>query len=170
MARDPVILLILADQGATAINIYLSSLGQSSADKRLFTLTSTSILVKAIRTGLVIPEESIMLSLSATDVLPSGESVINAAIPHPLRARQLRHGRAHLVGSVMDFKSISLDNSVSTVGGGVVILKIIDMAQTSEELAHTLGVLGDMLKDSWSASEEMERIRKWSYSHDYSQH
>lgn len=54
----------------------------------------------------------------------------------------------------------SLDESVSAVGGGVVLLKMIDLSQTKEELATTLAILRDTIKDSWKASEEMERIRE----------
>jgi hypothetical protein len=54
----------------------------------------------------------------------------------------------------------SLDESTSCVGGGTVVLKMIDLSLTSEELAATLGILRDLIKDSWSASEEMERIRE----------
>lgn len=123
-------------------------------------MPNTSILVKAIRTGLAIPEENVLLSLSAGDVTSDGQTVVNAAVPHPIRAKQLRHGLAHIVGDLLCFRTINLDDSVSTVGGGTVLLKMIDMAQTSEELATTLGILKDMLRDSWSASEEMERIRE----------
>ena len=42
------------------------------------------------------------------------------------------------------------------------MLKLIDMAETSSELATTLKMLGDMIQHSWSASEEMERIRELS--------
>ena len=150
----------IVDEGATSINIYLSTLGQSAADKRLFTMPNTSAIVKAIRTGPAIPEEHILLSLSASDMLPSEETIVNAAVPHPWRARQLRHGLARLHGDVHAFSPCHLDDSVEAVGGGAVILKLIDMSQTSEELASTLAILRDMIKDSWRASEEMERIRE----------
>jgi len=150
----------IVDEGATSINIYLSTLGQNAADKRLFTMPNTSAIVKAIRTGPAIPEEHILLSLSASDMLPSEETIVNAAVPHPWRARQLRHGLARLHGDVHAFSPCHLDDSVEAVGGGAVILKLIDMSQTSEELASTLGILRDMIKDSWRASEEMERIRE----------
>lgn len=123
-------------------------------------MPNTSILVKAIRAGLAIPEEHILLSFSARDVLDLGEHVVNAAVPHPIRAKQLRHGLAHLVGNLEAFRSADLDEAVSTVGGGTVVLKLVDMAQTAEELASTLSIMRDMLSDSWSASEEMERIRE----------
>ncbi len=37
---------------------------------------------------------------------------------------------------------------------------MVDMAETPEELFNTLSILRDLLKDSWQASEEMERIRE----------
>jgi len=40
---------------------------------------------------------------------------------------------------------------------------MIDLAQTSNELAAALNILRDLIKDSWKASEEMERIRRSSY-------
>jgi hypothetical protein len=149
----------VADEGATSINIYLSTLGQNAADKRLFTLPNTSAIVKAIRTGPAIPEEHILLSLSASDIQPSEESIVNAAVPHPWRARQLRHGLAKLHGDIHAFSPCPLDDSVEAVGGGAVILKLVDLSQTSEELASALSILRDLIKDSWRASEEMERIR-----------
>lgn len=149
-----------ADEGATSINIYLSSLGQNASDKRLFTTPNSSILVKAIRSGPAIPEENILLSLSASDLQPSEETVVNAAVPHPWRARQLRHGLAQLRGDVHAFSPQHLDDSVSAVGGGAVILKLVDLSQTPEELYSSLAILREMIRDSWRASEEMERIRK----------
>jgi hypothetical protein len=40
------------------------------------------------------------------------------------------------------------------------VLKLVDLSQTPEELASALSILRDLIKDSWRASEEMERIRK----------
>ncbi|WVQ96281.1 hypothetical protein IAU59_003385 [Kwoniella sp. CBS 9459] len=148
----------LTYEGATSINIYLSNLAREGKDKKLFTHASNSILVRAIRSGPAIPEETISLSLSARDYDPSQGSCVNAAVPHPYRARQLRHGTAQLIGNVQPFTASSLDESTTAVGGGLVILKLVDLSRTKEELISTLGILRDMIKDSWSASEEMERI------------
>ncbi|WVQ84943.1 hypothetical protein IAT38_007106 [Cryptococcus sp. DSM 104549] len=148
----------LTYEGATSINIYLSNLAQIASDKRLFTQANNSILVRAIRSGHVLPEESTLLSLSARDYDPAHDVCVNAAVPHPFRARQLRHGTAKLVGNVRPFCAMSLDESVKAVGGGLVVLKMVAMSTSKEELAGTLGVLRDMIRDSWAASEEMERI------------
>jgi hypothetical protein len=85
--------------------------------------------------------------------------VLNAAVPHPFRAQQLRHGTGRLIGNVDVYSSDGLDESVESVGGGTVVLKMIDMSQSSEELLGSLSVLREMTKECWSASEEMERIR-----------
>nr|XP_018262052.1 uncharacterized protein I303_05067 [Kwoniella dejecticola CBS 10117]OBR84210.1 hypothetical protein I303_05067 [Kwoniella dejecticola CBS 10117] len=148
----------LTYEGATSINIYLSNLAREGKDKKIFTHSSNSILVRAIRSGPAIPEDMIMLSLAARDYDFTLGSCINAAIPHPLRAKQLRHGTARLVGNISPFSATSLDESTSAVGGGLVLLKLVDLSKTKEELVTTLGMFKDLIKDSWSASEEMERI------------
>ena len=144
--------------------MYLSAQAQGATDKRIFSTASNSVLVKAIRQGPAFPEENILLSLCSKDIIttPSGLACVNGAVPHPFRAKQLRYGVATFVGgvgSIEGFASHALDESVSCVGGGAVVLKMIDLAQTSDELAATLSMLRDMIKDSWSASEEIERIR-----------
>ncbi|ADV25860.1 hypothetical protein I305_04819 [Cryptococcus gattii E566] len=148
----------LTYEGATSINIYLHRVAQSAKDKRLFAHPSSSILVRAIRSGYVLPEDSIILSLSAKDYDLSQDACVNGAIAHPCRAKQLRYGTVKLLGNVQPFKSISLDESVQAVGGGLVMLKMIAISQTKEELLATLSILRDAIKDSWSTSEEMERI------------
>lgn len=106
-----------------------------------------------------------MASLCAKDRLPpapkdKGDFVLNGAIPHSARARDFKYGKAELVGNVYSYSASDLDVAVSTVGGPVVILKLIDLARNAEELETTLGVLHEMLRHSWRASEEMERIRE----------
>nr|XP_019045287.1 hypothetical protein I302_05676 [Kwoniella bestiolae CBS 10118]OCF24217.1 hypothetical protein I302_05676 [Kwoniella bestiolae CBS 10118] len=148
----------LTYEGATSINIYLNNMARVGNDKKLFAHSSNSILVRAIRSGPAIPEDIIILSLAARDYDPNLGACINAGVPHPLRARQLRHGTARLVGNVSPFSVTSLDESTTAVGGGLVLLKLVDLSRTKEELTSTLGMFKDMIKDSWSASEEMERI------------
>lgn len=122
------------------------------------------MLARAIRSGPTITEEIILLSVSARDATPD-DCCINAAVPHPFRARQLRHGVLHLVGRVYPYSVRNLDQASSTIGGGTAILQMIDLAQTSEELLATLSIMRDLLKDSWTASEEMERIRVFVFVH-----
>ena len=129
----------------------------------MFTNPARSLIARAIRHGPTFAEENIVLSLNAHSVIRNEgvlEKCINGASLHPALAAQIRHGIASVVGSLETHTTASLDESVTTVGGGVVILKMIDLSTTSEQLAITLGLLRDMIKDSWIASEEMERIRK----------
>ena len=149
---------LIADEGATSINVYLSALALTAADKKMFTSPAHSILVRAIRQGPAFAEESILLSLSAKDV--EGDTCLNSAIPHPYRAKQVRNGTLKMVGDVDTHTAMSLDESVACVGGGTVILKTIDLSNSTDELLIGLGLLRDMIRDCWSASEEMERIRE----------
>ena len=151
--------MIPVDEAATSINIYFTSVAQGDPEKKLASIPANSTLARAIRSGPVLPEESILLSFSAKDILQDGRCV-NAAIPHPFRASQFRNGTARLIGSLSSHSSPNMDESLSTVGGGAIVLKLIDLAQTPDELACTLNILRDLIKDSWKASEEMERIRE----------
>lgn len=157
----------MIDKGATSVNLYLHGLAQAaSQQKTIPLLPSNSALVRAIRSGPSIAEENIMLSLCSKDALigedgAPGEFVLNGAVTHAFFARDVRYGRAKMVDHVFPFATTSMDEAVSTVGGGVVVLKLIDLAEDSEQLATTLTILQDMIRDSWSASEEMERIRTY---------
>ncbi|WOO83333.1 Beige 1 [Vanrija pseudolonga] len=154
----------LTYKGATSVNLYLHGLAQAaSQQKTIPLLPSNSALVRAIRSGPSIAEENIMLSLCSKDALTGedgapGSFVLNGAVTHAFFARDVRYGRAKMVDHVFPFATTSMDEAVSTVGGGVVVLKLIDLAEDSEQLATTLTILQDMVRDSWSASEEMERI------------
>lgn len=154
----------LTYEDATSINIHLHGLATAAQQKALALLPANSQLVRAISTGPAIAEDNIMFSLCASDVLESlpGEDdfVLNGAVPHASRARDFKYGRAKLVGNIFPYAANDLDVTISSVGGGIVALKLVDLAKDSAELNITLGVLWDMLKYSWAASEEMERIRK----------
>lgn len=154
----------LTYEDATSINIHLHSLATTAQQKALALLPSNSQLVRAISAGPAIPEDNIMFSLAAHDVLPpmAGEEdfVLNGAVPHASRARDFKYARAKLVGSVFPYAAPDLDATISSVGGGVVALKLVDLASDAGELRVALGVLWDMLRYSWAASEEMERIRE----------
>lgn len=123
------------------------------------------MLVKAIRTGCAIAEENVLLSLSAkdayaTDAYSALDRCTNGAIPNKSRARQLRQGWVWLEGRVEVFSAANIDETTAAVGGGTVLLKMVDMARNTEELVACLSMLRDVIKDNWAGSEEMERIRE----------
>jgi hypothetical protein len=140
--------------GATAIHLYLYEQSQGALPN--------SALVRALRTGPTIPEDTIMLSLCAKDMLDP-DTVLNAAIPHAARARDFPNARARLHGAVFAYCGNDLDASIAAVGGGIVALKLVDLAK-GNQLLTALEILRDMIKNSWSASEEMERIREFESS------
>lgn len=149
----------LTYENATAINVYLHTIAQAAKQKTLALLPSNSVMVRAVRTGPAIPEDSIVFSLNAKNKFDHDvDHVLNAAIPHASRAGDFKFGRAVLHGSSFPFSTVDLDIGITTVGGAVVALKMIDIARTPEELAKTVQVLHDMTRDSWQTSEEMERI------------
>lgn len=149
----------LTYENATAINVHLHVLAQAAKQKTLALLPSNSAIVRAVKTGPAIPEDSIVFSLNAKDKLDSDyDHVLNAAIPHASRAKDFKFGRGRLHGAVFPFYTTDLDVGITTVGGAVVALKMIDMARTSDELATTIQILHDMTRDCWETSEEMERI------------
>lgn len=152
----------LTYEDATSINIHLHCVATAAQQKATALLPANSALVRAISTGPAFPEENILFSLAAKDELDSSEGkdyVLNGAVPHASRSRDFKFGRAELVGNVELFSTVDFDDSISAAGGCVVILKLVDLARTSEELLTTLSILKDMLKYGWKASEEMERIR-----------
>lgn len=149
----------LTYENATAINVHLHTMAQAAKQKTLALLPSNSAVVRAVRTGPAIAEDSIAFSLNAKDTFDGDyDHVLNAAIPHAARARDFKFGRAELHGAVFPFSTVDLDVGITTVGGAVVALKMIDIARTSQELAQTVQILYDMTKDCWQTSEEMERI------------
>lgn len=106
-----------------------------------------------------------MLSIAAKDAYSldgtgSPQYCTNGALPAISRARQVRQGVLRLMGRIEPFAQSNLDETTSAVGGGTVLLKMVDMARTTAELTACLGMLRDMIKDNWAASEEMERIRQ----------
>lgn len=67
-----------------------------------------------------------------------------------------------MMGQIDAFSGENLDETISAVGGGTFLLKLVDLAHSPEELASTLAMLRDHIKENWTASEEMERIRALS--------
>jgi hypothetical protein len=77
----------------------------------------------------------------------------------------LPSGRATVSGDVFHSSIICADTALSVVGGPAVALKLIQLSRTSAELALTLSILFDSIKESWSASEDMEKMRKAAHNH-----
>ncbi len=118
-------------------------------------------------------EDAILFSYTACNVRQPGVNwtrgspaelleafCLNSSITQPNKALESPSGRATLTGDVFASSITCTDTAIAVVGGPAVALKLVQMSQSSSELALTLAILFDSIKESWSASEDMERIRK----------
>lgn len=130
-------------------------------------LPANSYLIKAIKQGHIFPEDVILLSLSANNVIDqqSGPSnamkVLNAAIPSPVRSADPARSHAVVDGDVSIYTPLSLDEAMFVVGGPAVALKIVELASSPEELQSAVSLLVESVRENWKASEEIERMREF---------
>lgn len=162
-----------SDEAATALNIYLSQVAATAKEKRHILLTS-SYLIKAIKEGKPFPEESILFSLGAGNVYDTVASrkwsmtgervkerrVRNAALPSPNRIHEPVGGFFRFEGDAFSLRPTCLDEAISIVGGPAVALRLIELSESSKTLAASTIILWESVKESWTASEDMERMRK----------
>lgn len=132
------------------------------------TLPANSYLIKAIKQGHIFPEDQILLSMSANNT-SSVESdshteirVLNAALPSPIRSADSGRSHAAVIGDVSVHNPLCLDEAMFVVGGPAVALKIVELASTPEELLSAISLLVESVRESWKASEEIERMRAYS--------
>lgn len=129
-------------------------------------LPANSYLIKAIKQGHIFPEEEILLSYAANNAtLSRGGSVEtivhNAAIPSANRTPESVKGRAISTGDLSTYNPLCLDEAMFVVGGPAVALKIVELASSSDELLSAISLLIESVRESWKASEEIERMRKY---------
>lgn len=149
----------LTYEGATALNIYLSNLVSSKTYSGTRpALPRNSGLIKAIKEGRALPEESIMFSWTASHGARDSRIILNGAFPTPLKTLEQPQTHAIVEGDLFFFSPCSLDMAISSAGGPLVGLMLVNMAGDSSELAASLSILCDTFKESWAASEEMERM------------
>jgi hypothetical protein len=161
------------DEGATALNIYLSDMAKSIGKDGRVTLPPNSYLIKAIKEGKVFPEEHILFSFSARNTIkvePSQQNlqerllytqlqVLNAAMPAPEKGLELPSMRATLVGDVFAFQPNCLDQALNAIGGPSSGLRLVESSTSPLQLQLSVTILFELLREQWNASEEMERIR-----------
>ncbi|KAF8509163.1 beach-domain-containing protein [Hysterangium stoloniferum] len=148
---------------ATSVNIYLFSLatsrelGKSNGEEK-----DGRALVKAIKSGAGIPEESFVFALSPASV-NVGEGSGNAANMVERKGgmsdRKREEIELSLWGDVVTYRPQCLDVGVWEIGGAGILLRVVELANNPHDLCHALGVLTDTLQISWQTSEDMEHIR-----------
>jgi hypothetical protein len=130
-------------------------------------LPANSYLIKAIKQGHIFPEDVILLSLSANNVIdqqsgpPNAMKVLNAALPSSVRSADPARSHAVVVGDVSVYTPLSLDEAMFVVGGPAVALKIVELASSPEEMQSAVSLLVESVRENWKASEEIERMREF---------
>ncbi|KAJ7720932.1 beach-domain-containing protein [Mycena metata] len=169
--QDPLLVKFLTYEASTSLNMYLSTVvSKSAAASPSPALAAAPALMKVVRDGLGIAENSIIFSVSPLNCPPNEpEAAIVPANGNGANANGTVNGvggaakkapRAFVTkGDVFIVKAACLDTSLWKIGGAAVPLRLLQVANTPHEVSRALGVLVDGLRNSWQNSEDMERLR-----------
>ncbi|TDL19109.1 beach-domain-containing protein [Rickenella mellea] len=177
------ILRFLTYEASTSLNIFLSTIAASHSGSHFGVGTKTeagigagadvATLVKAIKDGVNISEESFVFALS-----PNGSTTSSGRneprpttrglgedsdLREPYVVNAVGHGTsrgvATIKGDVVVVNVLCLDVALWSVGGVAVALRLVELASTPHEMSRTLSVLTDAIRGCWQNSEDMERLR-----------
>ncbi|CAG8486905.1 4172_t:CDS:10 [Ambispora leptoticha] len=170
-------------QTSTLLNMKLDAMSRKRKDANLE--LDHLAMVNAIRgnNSQTLPEEKIIFSFSASNVLVSGQNasilgsglsegtiqalaigsankkvILNAAVPKVERALRVAHGLAYLKGDPIVAIPYGMDDSIWKIGGSAVVLRLIEKAETTKDLYKAVCTLIELIRFSWRNSEDMERI------------
>ncbi|CAG8433004.1 6306_t:CDS:10 [Ambispora gerdemannii] len=170
-------------QTSTLLNMKLDAMSRKRKDANIE--LDHLAMVNAIRgnNSQTLPEEKIIFSFSASNVLVSGQNVsilgsglsegtiqaleigsankkviLNAAVPKVERALRVAHGLAYLKGDPIIAIPYGMDDSIWKIGGSAVVLRLIEKAETTKDLYKAVCTLIELIRFSWRNSEDMERI------------
>jgi hypothetical protein len=135
------------------------------------TLPPNSYLIRGIKQGRVISEDTILFSLGAQNVVrslhrkpESAEAtkyqVMNAAAPTVAKGLASASGRANVSDGVFWMRGSSLDQAFNVAGGPCAGLHLVELAKSSSQLQLAVSILFNIVKEDWQASEEMEKMRE----------
>ncbi|KAG8889189.1 hypothetical protein FRB98_005531 [Tulasnella sp. 332] len=137
----------LTYQSATSLNIKISQ--TMGIDHGL-------VMMNALNNGFV-KEENLVFSLSPLGVCEAPMGV-GARMIMNMASRKRKEERAVLVGNVNVLSLGSLEAAVWRLGGAVLLLELIALADNERDLAHGIAILDSSIGTSWHNSEDMERI------------
>lgn len=164
--------ITITDEGATSLNIYLSQLAKVTRQGVRTTLPSNSYLIRGIKQGRVISEDTILFSLGAQNVVRSSHrnlesseatkyQVMNAAAPTVAKGLASASGRANVSDGVFWMRGSSLDQAFNIAGGPPAALHLVELANSSNQLQLAISILFNTVKEDWAASEEIEKMREF---------
>ncbi|KAK4701644.1 hypothetical protein P7C70_g4583, partial [Phenoliferia sp. Uapishka_3] len=148
---------------------------------------NNSPLVYAIRDkgSAVIPEHRIIFAFTALNVLVAGSGrglsssglsahgqqalglatrargkcIVNSAIPQIEEALVQPHGLGHLEGEPCIANPKGLDVAIWKIGGVPVALRLVELANTPEQLTQAIQLFVELISHSWRNSEDTERVQ-----------
>ncbi|CAG8480599.1 18870_t:CDS:10, partial [Gigaspora margarita] len=169
-------------QTSTLLNMRLEALSRQRGDSNI-ELDNLPI-VNAIRgnNSQTLPEDKIIFAFNASNVLVCGQNanilgaglsegtsqallgnintkvILNAAVPKVEHALRVPHGLAYMHGDPVMAVPYGMDDSIWKIGGSAVVLRLIERAETTEDLYKTVCTLIELIRFNWRNSEDMERI------------
>lgn len=159
------------------MSIYLSNMVHSARRGQRPILPQNSYLIKGIKEGRILSENSILFSFSARNIIHSGHRLrtieeklnsprfwlLNSAHPAPARIIDQSCLYGKLTGDIFTTRPLCMDQAMLTVGGPTIALKLVDMSRSAEELQCAVSILCDCVKESWQASDDMEKSRELAF-------
>ena len=125
--QDPVLTRFLTYSASTSLNVYLFSLVSARKAKEV------SPLIKAIKSGVGISEDSFVFALSpaGTDIRTMDDgrrlTVVRNALPGKVEEAEIRD-------NIVTYRPQCLDVGVWEIGGSAVLLRIVELAGVSRIL------------------------------------
>ncbi|KZV83556.1 beach-domain-containing protein [Exidia glandulosa HHB12029] len=159
--QAPSLIRFLTYEASASLNIYLSALREGVGAPSPKTPVTPrgkgpemSPLMKAIKDGVGFTEDAVVFAL-----MPAGASDDPESRRFVANAGGKNNGqKAELRGDVVCSKPQCLDVGLWQVGGPAVTLRLVELAETPQDLCTTLSILCDGLRTSWQNSEDMERM------------
>ncbi|KAG6877946.1 hypothetical protein C0993_001804 [Termitomyces sp. T159_Od127] len=144
--QDTSLIKFLTYDASTSLNMFLADIASSQPNS-----TTQLTILKAVKRGLPIPENSISFAVSPLNARQSGPG---AVVTVNGSTKEFKYE-----GDVFVVKAACLDTALWKVGGAAVVLRLVQVANTQHEVSRALGVLSDGLRNSWQNSEDMEKLR-----------
>ncbi|KAG8952301.1 hypothetical protein FRC04_004729 [Tulasnella sp. 424] len=150
----------LTYKASTSLNIGIQNQKPHSSQEGLGSLT------KALNEGIDLKESHIAYSINpfAISEDEKGRCLLVTA-SRGGNGKEVEHGE--VIGSTRVIKLTSLHAAAWDFGGAAVLLRLVELASTEQELVDALSVLADGLNASWQSSDDMERMGKYGNFQQY---
>jgi hypothetical protein len=121
-------------EAATSLSIFLQSLIDS---KRPYASELTALL-KGVKDGAGIPEESIVFALNPIGYQEANSDTKETTVLNSSLRKERARDRARVIGDVVVAKPQCLDVSVWKIGGAAIPLRLVELTQVTKLIPLTL--------------------------------